>query len=378
MAWSRWVMTLKVVCVSFVGMSGSQVWAQDVPFSDWQHASPDRVLEFPRDHASHPAFRIEWWYYTGNLDAAAGRRFGYQVTFFRVGVDPAPANPSRWAVRDLYMAHLALTDLENGRHLFDERLNRAGGGWAGARADRLEVWNEDWRLSGDGSTHALELASEDAGFGLTLSLVENRPPVLHGGNGFSQKGMAVGNASHYYSLTRMPTTGEVRIGDETFAVSGSSWMDHEFGTSFLEPSQQGWDWFSLQLDDGTDLMVYQLRQLDGTAHARSAGTVVAADGTTRTLGVKDYRLTPGRVWTSPTSAAAYPVEWRVEVPSASLDLSVHAVVDAQELHTEDSTGVTYWEGSVRVTGTHRGQAVTGRGYLELTGYAGQPLSEVLR
>ena len=378
MTWFRVVLTLMVMGVSVPWMSRGVVRAQDGPPSEWQHASPDRVLEFPRDHASHPAYRIEWWYYTGNLDAAGGRSFGYQVTFFRVGVDPAPANPSRWAVRDLYMAHLAVTDLENGRHLFDERLNRAGGGWAGARDDRLEVWNEDWRLWLEGSNHRMELASEDAGFGLALSLVDARPPVLHGGNGFSQKGMSVGNASHYYSLTRMPTTGEVRIGDDTFPVSGSSWMDHEFGTSFLEPSQQGWDWFSVQLDDGTDLMVYQLRQVDGSTHVRSAGTVVGPDGAAQTLGVHDYRLTPGRVWTSPTSPAAYPVEWRVEVPSAALDLSVQAVVDGQELHTEESTGVTYWEGAIRVTGTHEGRTVTGRGYLELTGYAGQPLSEVLR
>ena len=344
---------------------------------EWRSAARERVLEFPADHASHPDYRIEWWYYTGNLDATDGRRFGYHVTFFRVGVDPAPDSPSRWAVRDLFMAHLAVTDLDRGRHLVDERLNRGGVGWAGANDNRLEVWNEDWRLETDGTDHVLELVSTDGTFGVELRLTEDRAPVLHGENGFSQKGVTAGNASHYYSLTRMPTTGAIRVDGETVDVIGTSWMDHEFGTSFLEPAQQGWDWFSLQLDDGTDIMVYQLRLQDGGIHPKSSGTVVAGTDVV-TLVADDYRLEPGRVWTSPTSAARYPVEWRVQVPGMSIDLQVRAAVDAQELHTAESTGVTYWEGAVVVSGTTRAGAVRGRGYLEMTGYAGEPMSEVLR
>ena len=345
---------------------------------EWEQARPGRALAFPADHASHPDYRIEWWYYTGNLEAPDGRRFGYQVTFFRVGVDREPENPSPWAVRDLYMAHLAVTDIDAGRHLVAERLNRSGVGWAGARTDRLEVWNEDWRLEAEGTNHTLRAESRDARFGLSLRLNATRPPVLHGRNGFSQKGTDPGNASHYYSLTRMETTGELQLFGETLNVRGSSWMDHEFGTSFLEPSQRGWDWFSLQLDNGTDLMVYVLRRQDGQVDPQSAGTVVASDGSTTRLGPHDFSLVAGRTWESPASGARYPVEWRVDIPGESLALDVRAAVDGQELHTEQSTGVTYWEGAVVVTGKKGGRAVTGRGYLEMTGYVGRPLSEVLR
>ena len=344
----------------------------------WRRASPERTLAFPRDHASHPDYRIEWWYYTGNVETTVGRSFGYQVTFFRVGIDRLPSNPSRWAVRDLFMAHLALTDLQTGRHFVDERLNRAGVGWAGARTDRLEVWNEDWRLEGVEETHLLRAVSEDLRFGVELSLNANQAPVLHGVDGFSQKGVEVGSASHYYSLTRMDTTGQIRLDGEVFDVHGLSWMDHEFGTTFLEPSQQGWDWFSLQLDDGTDIMVYVLRRQDGTQDPHSGGTVILSGGTVIRLTSGDQRLIPGRIWVSPTSGARYPVEWDLVIPGVDLELHVRAAVDGQELHTAESTGLTYWEGAVEVSGTRADQPVTGRGYLEMTGYSGRPMSEVLR
>ena len=344
----------------------------------WRRARLGRVLTFPADHASHPDYRIEWWYYTGNLKATDGRRFGYQVTFFRVGVDREPENPSPWAVRDLFMTHVAVTDIEGGQHLFDERLNRAGVGWAGARTDRLEVWNEDWRLGSDGEDHLISVASREAGFRLDLRLAASQVPVLHGMDGFSQKGSEPGNASHYYSLTRMDTTGALHLSDETLDVRGFSWMDHEFGSSFLEPAQQGWDWFSLQLDDGTDLMVYVLRRQDGQVDSHSGGTVVAPDGTTTRLGPDEFRLESGRVWVSSTSGARYPVEWQVDIPTLSLELDVRAALDAQELHTENSIGVTYWEGAVTVNGRGVGPPVAGRGYLEMTGYVGRPMSEVLR
>ena len=346
--------------------------------SEWRQATPERPLVFPADHASHPEYRVEWWYYTGHLDTKDGRRFGYQVTFFRVGIDREPKNPSRWAVRDLFMTHLAVTDVDRERHFVDERLNRAGVGWAGARTDRLEVWNEDWKLQSDADAQVLNLTSRDRSFGVSLRLDEDRRPVLHGRDGFSQKGSDTGNASHYYSLTRMPTEGQVTIGGEVLDVKGLSWMDHEFGSSFLEPSQRGWDWFSLQLDDGSDLMVYMLRQDGRVAHPQSSGTWVTRDFEVSHLGVDDFRLVPGRVWTSPSSGGRYPVEWRVDVPGIGLTLDVRAVVDEQELDTARSTGVTYWEGAVDVIGTRDGRPLKGRGYLEMTGYVGQPMSAVLR
>ena len=341
----------------------------------WRQAGLGHAWRFPRDHGSHPEYRIEWWYYTGNL-AGRDRRFGYQVTFFRVGVDPAPENPSRWAVRDLYMAHLAVTDLGADRHLVAERLDRGGLGWAGAREGTLDVWNGDWRASLSGDRHRLEVV--DRTFGVELDLEPGKPPTLHGENGLSRKGPSAGNASQYYSMTRMPTTGRVRLDGEWIDVTGASWMDHEFGTTFLEPGQVGWDWFSLQLDDGADLMVFQLRRADGRPDDHSAGTWVEGDGISAPLDAGDVRLVPGRRWTSPASGAAYPVEWRVELPGRRVSLDVTAALDAQELDTAASTGVTYWEGAVTVTGRVGGRQVRGRGYLEMTGYSGRPMSEVFR
>ena len=352
--------------------------ASQEPRDEWKQAKSDRHLEFPRDHWSHPDYRIEWWYYTGNLEGERGQRFGYQLTFFRVGVDRIPSNPSVWTVRDLYMTHLAVTDIDGGRHLVSERLNRAGVSWAGARTDRLEVWNEDWRLEERDGNHVLRAVSSDGAFGVDLLLHAAQRPVLHGRDGFSQKGLQAGNASHYYSLTRMETTGEIQLGRESVSVSGLSWMDHEFGTTFLEPSQQGWDWFSLQLEDGTDLMVYMLRQQDGASDSHSSGTLILPNAQPMILGSTDVVLTPGRTWVSPSSEGRYPVEWRIQVPSQDLYLEVSAAVDSQELHTEQSTGVTYWEGAVLAEGMRAGQPVVGRGYLEMTGYSGRPMSEVLR
>lgn len=343
----------------------------------WRRAVPGRSIVLPADHASHPDYRLEWWYYTGNVEDADGRPYGYQVTFFRYGIVREPANASVWAVRDLYMAHVAVTDPTTGRHLYDDRLNRAGVHWAGARTDRYEVWNETWWASQDEvGLHHLEVDTD--AFALDLVLEEGKPPVLQGDAGYSRKGSDPGNASYYYSLTRMPTTGTLRVGDRTMAVTGSSWMDHEFGTSALEPGTQGWDWFALQLDGGRELMAFRLRRIDGTPDPYSAGTWVEGDGAARGLTVGDFVITPQRQWTSPVSGASYPVEWQVDVPGDRARLRVTAVVDAQELVTRRSTNVTYWEGAVRVEGEVDGVPVRGRGYVELTGYAGAPISDVMR
>ena len=381
----RRVVGLSVVAVSVVAVLA--VWlqqpldGQEPPRVGWTQAQPGYPFAFPRDHASHPDYRVEWWYYTGNLAASDGREYGYQLTFFRVGIDPAPDNPSAWAVRDLHMAHLAVTDIDGRRHMVAERLNRVGVGWAGAATDTLDVWNEGWRVNLEGTddgAHLLHAHDETERFGLDLRVVPVKAPVMHGRGGFSQKGAEPGNASQYYSLTRLRTTGSLVVGGQTIEVDGLSWMDHEFSTSFLEPAQQGWDWFSLQLDGDTELMVYVLRRRDGSVDPHSGGTVVNREGSATALGAADYHLEPGRTWTSPTSGAVYPVEWQIEVPTAELILEVRAAIDGQELHTDESTGVTYWEGAVVATGTRHGEPVQGRGYLEMTGYAGPPMSEVLR
>ena len=342
----------------------------------WRQAEAGYTWQFPRDHGSHPDYRIEWWYYTGNVSSDDGRRFGYQVTFFRIGVDPAPENPSRWAVRDLFMAHLALTDIGAGRQLMAERLDRGGVGWTGARAGTLEVWNGDWRVDLDGATHRLRAL--DRAFGVDLRLGPGKGTTVHGEDGLSRKGAEAGNASYYYSMTRMPTSGHLMVDGETIAVIGASWMDHEFGTTFLEASQVGWDWFSLQLDDGSDLMVFQLRRADGEPNPHSAGTWVDAAGVATPLGAGEFTLVPGRRWSSPSTGGVYPVDWRIELPGREAHLEISAVVDAQELDTAASTGVAYWEGAVTVSGQVGDRAVSGRGYLEMTGYAGPPMSEMFR
>ena len=348
------------------------------PAPEWKQADASRPITLPADHASHPDYKLEWWYYTGNLDSADGRRFGYQLTFFRIGVSPAPANRSRWAVRDLYMTHLALTDVNGRKYRFIERMNRSGPSWAGAATDAYKVWNEGWEATRDAAgVHTLRARSRE--FGLDLRLDESRRVVLHGDRGYSRKGAAAGNASHYYSFTRMATRGTVTVAGQKTEVTGQSWMDHEFGTSFLEPEQAGWDWFSIQLEDGRDLMIFQLRRTDGSIDPRSAGTLVEPDGATTHVTLDTgFRLEPGRTWTSPTSAGRYPIAWTVRLPRSDIMLSVAAAVEDQELHAKGSSGVAYWEGAIDVAGSVQGRPVKGRGYLEMTGYSGTPMGRLMR
>lgn len=339
----------------------------------WKEAAPGYQFSFPRDHAAHPDYRIEWWYYTGNVETREGRRFGYQLTFFRTGVTPTTVNPSRWTVRDLYLAHFAISDLEKQKFHSFERLARAGIGWAGAETERYRVWNDTWEARLDGDTHVL--MAEDGGVRLQLTLVPEKLPVIHGENGVSQKGAAVGNASHYYSLTRLRTVGQLTIDGETFKLNGLSWMDHEFGTSFLEKAHVGWDWFSLQLNDGRELMIFQLRRTDGSMDPHSSGALIDANGQTMPIRFGEFSLSPSQPWLSPETGAAYPTVWELAVPRFGLQLLIRAALPDQELRTNASTGVTYWEGSTIVTAKKQLQ-LAGRGYLEMTGYAGREMGAV--
>lgn len=372
-------------CWVWIVLSGLALWVlaygpdqspgADGGLSAWKNAEPGYRYQFPRDHASHEAYRIEWWYYTGNLTAKDGRRFGYQLTFFRTGVVPQPAIPSRWAVRDLYMAHLAVSDIGAQTFYAFERLNRAGIGWAGAETSAYRVWNEDWEARLEGRDHRLH--APNGPFGLDFRLTPERPEVIHGENGISRKGATAGNASHYYSITRLRTTGRITVRGESIDVTGESWMDHEFGTSFLEREQIGWDWFSIQLEDGRDLMLFQIRRPDGAMDRSSSGTLVEADGQVTSIRFGQFTLTPADRWRSGAGGAAYPTRWTVDLPRDGLHLTVRAAFAGQELRTTESTGVTYWEGSVTIEGTARGRPVRGRGYLEMTGYAGVGMGRVM-
>ena len=346
-----------------------------VPLSaQWKEARAGYQFAFPRDHAAHPDFKIEWWYYTGNVSTAGGRRFGYQVTFFRVGIEHTPQNPSKWAVRDLYMAHLAVSDPKGQRYRYAQKLTRGGPGLAGASSDTYYTWNEDWsagssnQQSGISDQHVIKAIDQNAGIDLILD--EGKPPVINGINGINQKGAREGNASHYYSLTRMPTRGTISIDGERFEVSGLTWMDHEFSTSFLEPEQRGWDWFSIQLSDNRELMLYRMRRADGSHDPRSSGTLVNANGSTTHLSNEDFTLTPGRSTFRSKNGAVYPTEWTVSVPAHQIELAVTTPLQAQELSLVESTGIAYWEGMIDAAGRSGSQAVTGSGYLEMTGYHG--------
>ncbi len=346
------------------------------PKDHWTTVTSKRDFRFPADHAAHPDYRIEWWYYTGNLEAEDGRRFGYQLTFFRTGLHKEPANPSRWAVRDLYTAHFGLSDIRKKKHYCFQRNSRAGIGHAGAYTDRYEVWNGDWKVTLSGDDHRLRAADSEVAIDLTLT--PTRPLVLHGNDGVSRKGPSTGNASYYYSFTRMSTRGTIRIGGQTLQIQGSSWMDHEFSSSFLEPGQLGWDWLAIQLENGADLMLYRMRREDGTTDPFSSASLVETSGDVQHLSVTDYAMQPIDTWRSEQTDAVYPLHWKVEIPSLGYNFDIRPAFDDQEMTTNDTTGISYWEGAIEVLGESADGQVTGRGYMELTGYAGQGLGSVLQ
>ena len=335
-------------------------------------ARPGYVYAFPRDHGSHDDYGLEWWYFTGHLYDQSARRFGYEVTFFRKAINDVRVreHPSRWALRHLYFAHLALTDVEGATFSFSEKLSRAAFGKAGADPGRMKVWIDRWNLEPVTEEHQqLRLTAHDAGLGVDLTLTLNKPPVIHGREGISRKGAGPGQASHYYSLTRLATRGTVRVRGEPFEVTGASWMDHEFGSGGLGKDQVGWDWFSVQFDSNVEFMLYLLRKRDGSHDPASSGTLILPDGTSRHLTRADFVVRTTDQWISPHTRAEYPAKWIVEIPSIPLEVTITPVLPDQELRTENSTRVTYWEGAVDVRGHYQNAPVTGTGYVELTGYA---------
>jgi len=329
-------------------------------------------LAFPASEGPHPTYRTEWWYYTGNLRAteprAGGRRFGFQLTFFRSALTPASdvdARDSLWGTNQAYLAHFAVTDVEAGAFHSAERLARGAAGLAGATADPFRAWLETWSASRiGGPDQPVRLVAADGPVAIDLTLRPTKPPVGHGDAGYSVKGPEPGNASMYFSYSRLAATGTVTTADGAFAVEGGAWHDHEWSTSALSAGQVGWDWFSLQLDDGRDLMVFRIREADGGIAPTSSGSQIAADGTVRHLTVDDFTLDPRGRWTSPRTGGEYPAAWRIDIPSADLELDVQPLVADQEL----STAFRYWEGAVAVEGSSAGRPIGGEGYLEMTGY----------
>ncbi len=328
---------------------------------------PNQKISFPRDHGAHEDSRVEWWYVTGQLETASGRRLGYQLTFFRTGVtdDPAP-RASSFAAKNVHLAHFARTDVSKGTFRFAERLHRDGPGAAYARTGRLSVANEDWRLEDVGGR--LVLFARDGGDELSLVLSPEKPPVLHGPNGISKKGPEPEAVSTYVSLTRLASAGWWTSGGTSEAVTGLSWFDHEWGSGSIGRETQGWDWFAVHLLDGRDLMLYRMRAAGGAATNFSSGSLVEKDGRVLPLSSQDFSIEEVARWKSPRSGATYPARWTLRVPRAGIEIEVVPVLADQELATEKSTRVTYWEGACDVTTP--GGASAGRAYVEMTGYAG--------
>ncbi len=337
---------------------------------DWKQAVGRHTWSFPRDHGAHPEFRTEWWYFTGILRDAAGNRFGYQLTFFRQGVRMTPPSPTNtWSLRDLYPAHFAITDVRSGKFHFTEQITRSGPGLSGAATDGMNVWNLGWSAKMSGEIIVIRAAHE--GMALDLELKPGKPLALHGDRGLSSKGPGAGQASYYYSLTDLASKGTIRTPDSqmTVPVEGVSWFDHEFGSNILSKDQVGWDWISIHLSDGRDVMIFFLRKEDGTVESESSGSLVEADGKTRHIRREDLQVEVSGTWKSSASGGVYPNRWSIRIPSAGIELQLEPLVAAQELNTPGSTGVTYWEGAVGGAGTSAGRPVVCEGYVEMTGYA---------
>lgn len=325
-----------------------------------------RPFKFPADHGPHYEYQTEWWYYTGNLWAEDGDRFGYQFTIFRRGLSPGTPRAGEGLVTNqVYFAHLALTDIERETHRYDERFSRGAGGLAGARAEPFEVHIEDWSVrSHDIDAGKVHLSAASSDFNLDLELEAVKPLVKHGVDGLSAKSDQVGNASYYLSFTRMDTLGTLSLDGREFEVQGSSWFDHEWSTSVLGRGAVGWDWFGLQFDDGRELMLYQIRRSDGSVDAVSGGTMVGEDGEAHRLSAQEIQVLNLGAWTSEESGATYPSGWRILIPSLELTLEVEPWIDDQEMEVS----FTYWEGAVQVRGAQGGKEFFGNGYVELTGY----------
>ena len=334
---------------------------------------PGYVFAFPRDHFAHPSFDSEWWYYTGNVSTASGRHFGFELTFFRRARAIEAREPSAWDLDQVWLAHFTITDTLEERFVVDERINRSGPGIAGADASKRRIWNGNWSIEwgpvDEGRpTQVLSAMNREAALRLTLE--PRKPVVVHGRDGVSRKVAGDPRAvSHYLSFTRLAATGTITVAGEELAVTGLAWMDHEFFSDYPMEDKVGWDWMSIQLEDGADLMLFGLRNGGGGHGPDTTGTLVEADGGARAIEWGGVLLRPGRRWRSEATGAEYPVEWEVAVPAFDLRLDVRPRIDGQEVYAEGGLLPAYWEGAVLVSGERRGRPVTGVGYLEMTGYA---------
>jgi len=344
--------------------NGSIIMAQ----RNFKFAKPGYRYEFPRDHAAHPDFKTEWWHYIGHLKTKDGHPFGFQVTFFRHSLsDEEWKDKPQLKTDTLYFAHFAVTDEKRKAFTYREKFIRGGTPKSSsAEANFYRTWIADWVVEGLGRYHHIQTVTDS--LSLNLVFLPKKSPVIHGIDGVKWKADGEGHATHYYSISRAEVEGILTIYGQPVEVVGISWFDREFGTSQLGPQQVGWDWFSVQLNNNEELMIYLLRNGDGTTDHNSSGTYIDSDGASEHLTLNDLSVQVCSKWKSKRSGAEYPASWILSVPRRQLRLEVIPTVENQELHTEESTRITYWEGSVKIAGTLRGKKVTGRGYTELTGY----------
>jgi len=334
-----------------------------IPDTGFQRAMAPRRFNFPDDHGPHPAFRNEWWYFTGNLTDTESNRFGFQLVFFRNALSPKnPERTSAWGSNQTWMAHLALTNVSGKKFYSFERFSRGAKELAGAKAKPFQVWLYDWSITESNGHWHLHAKADN--IGLDLKLKPIRQPLLQGQDGLSQKSNEPGNASYYYSIPRLAAGGEIKLDNKIHQVTGLSWLDREWSTSALGENQAGWDWFSLQLSDGSDLMFYRLRSKDGTADPHSSGTLLQKDGEIIRLNADAVQLQELEWWDSP-AGGSYPIRWKLEIPEQDIELTVSPALKNQELDLL----IRYWEGAVEVSGKKSGKQLKGHGYLELAGYA---------
>jgi predicted secreted hydrolase len=335
--------------------------------AQYRTAVPGYRFEFSRDYFDHPNFQTEWWYYTGNLKSANGHRYGFELTFFRQAVGRDPAQDATWDLKDIYLTHFSLSDLDGQKFYYAERINRAGPGIAGVSASSGRIWNGNWQIQWEGADQKLQAIEKL--FQLHLTLHPEKPPIIHGENGVSQKSEGAGHASYYFSLTRLAANGQLELNGQTLEVSGLAWMDHEFFTHPLEPRQVGWDWLSLQLEDNTELMLFRLRRKDGSLDPFSAGTYVDAQGKSTHLRAVDFSLQPlAENWTSPVTHATYPIAWKIVIPKLEIELEARTTLATQEFAAKTKIAPSYWEGAITLKGRGGKRPLGGVGYLEMTGY----------
>jgi predicted secreted hydrolase len=334
-----------------------------IPDNAFTKATKPNQIQFPRDLGAHPDFRSEWWYYTGNLQTAEGRDFGFELTFFRQALTPDSFANSPWRNPQTYSAHFTISDIANQKFYFQERFSRGAQALAGATSKPYRVWLEDWSVNTIDNTIHLSATTPEAQ--LELQLNQTLPPILQGDRGLSIKGKGEGNASYYYSIVQQPTQGTITLNDKTYQVTGVTWKDHEYSTSALDPGTIGWNWFAAQFDNGAALMLYVLRREDGTIATTSAGTYITPDGKTQPLTADDWQIQTLTSWKSPKTQASYPTQWEIAIPKLDMNFQVKALMPNQEV---TSFSATYWEGAVAYNGTNQGQPLTGKGYVELTGY----------